>query len=410
MTMKAALTSHYALLFVLHASPPPVQSFSSVKFASIRFAQHHFTTRHYHSSVVWRHCNNYNHHQRSVALMSTSTSSTATESKILGGDYAGLSATFSSKTGELVPVPEHLVPESMIEWGEIPSSFETLTSEDWVANGNDDSAEEFGRTTITVLPEVGCGIDNLEVMKKSEQFGNDVSRLVSWQQGLEQEVAAIDRISSQTLDMETIFQVSSDTSEEGNEQITRRIRLSLSIDMPKQAGAEPTLSKLMLKVERQSSSESTQGTAWSGPSYNSGGLDARSVMNAIGKDIVYGDVFAVKKIKVGGDIWDLDADGGAKDDVLDVLEGSWRKTMISPESDGAIDVGRAKGDFGGDSGASLRLPQNILVTYDSSSIEISHLVTIVGDGKMRFNRRVISRSIGANGLGDISYWLEEKVS
>ena len=36
------------------------------------------------------------------------------------GDWAGHLASFSCKTGKLVPVPEHLVPESMIEWGAVP--------------------------------------------------------------------------------------------------------------------------------------------------------------------------------------------------------------------------------------------------------------------------------------------------
>ena len=111
-------------------------------------------------------------------MMSTSTSSsqsvisTSQKNNIVGGDYAGLLATFSSKTGELISVPEHLVPASMLEWGDIPSSLEILTSEDWLSSSNDDcnDAKEMERTTITVLPEVGCGIDNLEVIKKIEKF------------------------------------------------------------------------------------------------------------------------------------------------------------------------------------------------------------------------------------------------
>ena len=40
---------------------------------------------------------------------------------VLGGDWAGLSATFDPASGALVPVPEHLVPASMVEWGDVPS-------------------------------------------------------------------------------------------------------------------------------------------------------------------------------------------------------------------------------------------------------------------------------------------------
>ena len=114
-----------------------------------------------------------------MRIMTTSTSSSQSmistskkNTNIVGGDYAGLLATFSSKTGELISVPEHLVPASMLEWGDIPSSLEILTSEDWLSSSNDDcnDAKEMERTTITVLPEVGCGIDNLEVIKKIEKL------------------------------------------------------------------------------------------------------------------------------------------------------------------------------------------------------------------------------------------------
>ena len=49
--------------------------------------------------------------------------------------------------GELVPVPERLVPPSMVEWGAIPPCLETLTSEDyWIAvvvgDENDDDEND----------------------------------------------------------------------------------------------------------------------------------------------------------------------------------------------------------------------------------------------------------------------------
>jgi len=292
---------------------------------------------------------------------------------VLGGDFAGYSATFSPKPSsssssgggiaKLVPVPEHLVPESMIEWGDIPSSLETLASEDWIIAAENDNDEDDGehtntpspsvkqdleRTTITVLPEVGCGIDNLEVTKRSERYAGEESRFRGWDhpQHLEREVVVVDSQNSQLhrLDTETIFQIDSsvendnDDNEDGDDGTTAspvRIRVSLSVDMPKDdgaKGAEPSLSKLItLRVERQSSPQSTGGTAWSGPKSNSGGLDARSVMNTIGRDIVYGDVFAVKKVKRGdGDPWNLsssvDEEKGGEGNVS--LEGKWARTVI----------------------------------------------------------------------------------
>ena len=357
--------------------------------------------------------------------MSTTSSSqsTKTTANILGGDYAGLSATFSSKTGQLVPVPEHLVPESMLEWGDIPSYFEVLNSEDWTTSNNEDE-EELQRTTITVMPEVGCGIDNLEVTKKTEHYAKDVTSFESWAQAEypEREVTAINR-NGQSVDMETIFKVDSESNDEEDEKSksTRRIRVSLSLDMPTQPEAEPVLSKLItIHVEKKSSTESTKGTAWSGPSSNSGGLDARTVMNTIGKGIVYGDVFAVKKIKGGGDQWDLiPSDTEEKDvasSVLNVLEGSWTKC------DDAVEVHRTIGDFGGSaskeneaSDVTLRLPQNILVRYgkgisgnnDMWAIEVSHIGTVARDNKTYLQHRIVSRALGSDLMPSCS--LEEKV-
>mmetsp|Transcript_20879 Transcript_20879/g.38311 ORF Transcript_20879/g.38311 Transcript_20879/m.38311 type:complete len:439 (-) Transcript_20879:71-1387(-) len=437
MTMRSSFTPPVILFHLfLHASPPSAlsfQSISSVKSFPIK-SIHLAARRNTHSSlIVWH--QRHRHRQRlpflptTAVMMSTSTSqSNIFSSSILGGDYAGLSATFSPKSGELVPVPEHLVPESMIEWGQIPSSLETLSSEDWIGGGDTDSMKELERTTISVLPEVGCGIDNLEVTKQCERFGQDVSRLESWQhQQPEREVVAVDR-RSQKLDMETIFQIDSVVDEDGK-TCPRRIRVSLSIDIPKET-EDPALSKLIsLQVERQSSPQSTQGMAWSGPSSNSGGLDARSVMNTIGKDIVYGDVF---QIKGGGDPWDLVSGTEEKDEEVTILDKQWMQDMISPDNDNdnVGEVQRREGGLNGDENSSIvtiRLPQNIMVRYgygvsdktNTWAIEVSHFNTIVVDGKTRLQRRISLRSLGIfepvendicndSSLGDISYWIEER--
>ena len=50
--------------------------------------------------------------------MTASSSNTWTGPPILiGGDFCGLSATFDLD-GKLIPVPENLVPESLLEWGQ----------------------------------------------------------------------------------------------------------------------------------------------------------------------------------------------------------------------------------------------------------------------------------------------------
>jgi hypothetical protein len=58
-------------------------------------------------------------------------------------------------------------------------------------------------------------------------------------------------------------------------------------------------------------------------------------MNTIGKDIVYGDVFSVKRIKCRGDPWDLGIDTiQEKDGAEKILDGNWKqKTENLPSKD-----------------------------------------------------------------------------
>jgi len=319
----------------------------------------------------------------------------------------------------------------MLEWGEIPSSLETLTSEDITLNDENVTLE---RTTITVLPEVGCGIDNLEVTKKSTKFEATNTRSYNWHQNThpEREVVALDCIRGQSsFDIETTFQVDSEINEKDDEMSsrTRRIRLSLSLDVSKQ---KPVISKLInLQVERQVSTTSSQGTAWTGPKYNSGGLDMGTVVRNIGNDIMKSDVFAVKRIKGGGNAWDIL--GGKDTSIEDTLEGLW----IQTKDDNVVEVQRTKGYFVGETKPSsdtlppslvlLRLPQNILVRYGRSvvptddnndwGIEVSHFTSTYKDDKTYLQRQVVSRSISkkevleegsSDSLGNVSYWIEEK--
>ena len=82
-------------------------------------------------------------------------------SNLYGGDFAGLSASFSPQDGTLIKVPEHLVPKALLEWGKAPSCFEVLVSEEFSDNN-------LKRQTVQILPAVGCGVDNLETFKKEE--------------------------------------------------------------------------------------------------------------------------------------------------------------------------------------------------------------------------------------------------
>ena len=305
-----------------------------------------------------------------------------------GGDYAGLSSTFSSKTGELIPVPEHLVPESMIEWGEIPNYLEVLVSEDVSPEKNG----KMERTTITVLPEVGCGIDNLETTKKVEVCSE--SRYVVFNGEKGRDVFVLDRqvgpttSPDQLLHVETIFQVSPETvsdddtnaskddTEPKEQTFPRRIRVSFTVDPTSKKIIKDTIT---INIERLYSTTSTKGTRWSGPEHNAGGLDARSVMNTIGRDIVYGDVFGVKRVKSGEDVWTLEMD--------DEMETSLLKRKDADDY--------------------IQLPQNLLIhfhkkqTTQSWDIELSHFDMV--DSKLY--RRSILRSFDGSdgGFGSVQY-------
>ena len=188
---------------------------------------------------------------------------------------------------------------------------------------------------------------------------------------------------------------------------------------------EWTISDLVdLHVERRTSRTSTGGTAWTGQSCNAGGLDSRAVMDAIGRDIAYGDAFSVRRSNVARRGRREDGGGGdtVDGDVID--DDPW--TLSCP--DGFVP------DDTIPSVVSLRLPQNLMIRYgrgigdargddaDPWSIEISHHDEIGGDcdGKSpRLRRRVVLRSFDeaslrwtAGGMtrddmGDIRYWVED---
>ena len=424
---------------------------------------------------------------------------------IIGGDYAGLNATFSSDTGELVPIPHHLVPRSMIEWGDIPNSFDTLVSEDLYSSctDNDDDNERKGgilslsRTILTVMPEVGCGIDNLEITKKVDNItSTSICRLKTWkvmtndipnEQRQQREMTTIDRVCDDretVLELETIFQLDDNSPQknDGDGQVEeddsisslgpRRVRVSLSLTFPKEKEEEKKeqhcdndvkISKLIdLHIERRISStvQSTKGTIWTGPAYNSGGLDARTVYRAIGNEIKNGDVFAVKKGRTKR--------GGNGDDKFypwtvptgHRLGGIWNQTILSPphlpssvfggDTTTRVEVLRSEDEFMfGKSSTTpsivtLRLPQNIMIRCGNGislpvnntrtkperhttcgwTIEISHISTIIREGKSYLHRTAALRSFNntttrrkqqlmkdeeeRNVLGDIICWVEEK--
>uniref|UniRef100_A0A7S2XMT8 Uncharacterized protein n=1 Tax=Attheya septentrionalis TaxID=420275 RepID=A0A7S2XMT8_9STRA len=189
-----------------------------------------------------------------------------------GGDFAGMYATFSPLTGELVRVPENLVPESMIEWGQVPASLEVLLSEDFV--GDDEQLE---RKTDQVLPAVGCGVDNLDMMRVTEMIQTSSMNV------FEDQTAALEHnlsplTNAPRIHTETTFSLPlALVPEEDDKKYAQRVRVTFDI--------QPTLKKLSspvgVTVERQTSSTSSKGSIGVG-----GGLHGSTVMSLVGSDAI----------------------------------------------------------------------------------------------------------------------------
>ena len=369
------------------------------------------TQRSFSASRAFR--SNHNYRPLSMSAGCFQPMSKILTSPILGGDFAGLTAKFSSESGKIIPVPDHLVPESMLEWGDVPSYLETLASEHEIDVGME-------RVFITVLPEVGCGIDNLEATTQVQSLKLDETRMEIHGSG---KLATVDTLkSTDRIELETIFQIYAGRTLDGDEGIispSRRIRISITADLKRMNLS----SDISMQVERRLSEKSTSGTRWTGPAYNSGGLDAGKVVNDIGKEIVNGDVFGVKKEKQEGDRWDVFPD----------LAGKWIQSHL-PALSGPTsqkEVHRTCSDFGINSDvsaefAAIRLPQNILVRYGKNlyipghdtdkhwSVEISRIDSYRGN----LHRLAVCRSFDlenilietTNSTHTTYCWVEDKLN
>lgn len=230
-------------------------------------------------------------------------------SSIFGGDYAGQSATFSNLDGSLIRVPERYVPESLIEWGQIPGCLEVIVSEDLkMTNEEEQEGEEtLTRTAVTVLPEVGCGIDNLETMKKKEEIALGGYKAF-----------AMDRYQIATC-------LIPNTTTTKKHRVVECIFLFRDNDHDKKATTYRTRIRIFLKdghgnefhpsmpmeviQERKTSEKSTTGRIADG-----GGLDARTVMQLVGKDKI-NQPFCEEKVPTSPGI------------IASMMNGTWQKTV-----------------------------------------------------------------------------------
>jgi hypothetical protein len=201
-------------------------------------------------------------HQRDFDLLIQAATSTS-NGCALGGDFAGVAATFDPGDGSFIPIPVHLVPKALIEWGQGPKCLEVLVSEE--LNG-----ESMARSTITVLPDTGCSIDNLETIKVED----DVDLSSQW--GEDTNVVGLQyQTSDDEIRLETIFGM-----DDGH-------RMRVAIDLVPSQSVFAIQSPMVLALERRTNSIGTGGTIADG-----GGLDGRTVFMLLGEKLQKEKTFA----------------------------------------------------------------------------------------------------------------------
>lgn len=207
------------------------------------------------------------HQCRSFAASTTSSLQATTN--LYGGDFAGLSASFSATDGTLIPVPELYVPKALLEWEAGPSAWEVVVSETLV----EADAPLLERQTVQILPEVGCGVDNLETKKMEESLALTSLRFSDDDSIVSFDVMEPDQGKTRT---ETTFALDSPDDEDD-----AQYRLRVVMDVLYEADAGFAIqTPITIAMERQVTKESTNGSIGKG-----GGLHGSTISTMIGKSI-----------------------------------------------------------------------------------------------------------------------------
>ena len=124
------------------------------------------------------------------------------------------------------------------------------------------------RTTVSVVPDVGCGVDNLETMKCQDEMDFSNSNISN-----DAVVALEYTLPNKMTRRETTF---------GFQQQEQQQRVRVMVDIKDNQVKSP----ITIVLEQQTSKESTGGTIADG-----GGLDGRTVSRLLG-DLAKGKPFA----------------------------------------------------------------------------------------------------------------------
>ena len=207
---------------------------------------------------------------RSSPICLASADVSLTSSNLYDGDFAGLSATFSSRDGTLIKVPEHLVPDSLLEWGAAPSALEVVVSEITTTTtstttnptGTTAVVNQLTRQILQIMPAVGCAVDNLDTMKKEEILEIQALRMTDDGSTVSFDVPG----SNGNTRTETTFATAD------------KNRLRVVVNVEYKVGTGFALqSPIVVALERQISAESSKGTLADG-----GGLTGSKVTGLMG--------------------------------------------------------------------------------------------------------------------------------
>ena len=198
-----------------------------------------------------------------------------------GGDFAGLSGLVDVEKGQVKKVPDHLLPKVFIEWESWLYSLEVLTSEKMSGNGLE-------RIDMEILPEAGCGVDNLEVLTSKSLISTEEFSGSMWEE-YNTEYSSIlykDKFKNMILECSFLH------LDRQLDHFRSRVILTFDPDykfLPKKP--------IKFIYERQTSLKSTHGEIAKG-----GGLDARTVTNLIGPDIRSDQLFEDPSSFIDADI------------------------------------------------------------------------------------------------------------
>lgn len=201
----------------------------------------------------------------------------STRRNLFGGDFCGLQAKFDAN-GAPQEVPSYLIPASLREWGQEPSCLEIILSEDVMDRRN----RQWARQTLTIMPETGCAIDNLQTTKKIEEYQmNDITELQVETLSIRSLVHAI---GNEQAFMETTF----------GQDDEHRTRISCTVNPQERS----IIGSITVTLEHLFDSESSQGTR-----ANGGGLDGQSVSCWLGERLRKKHNFALDQVHKSREGW-----------------------------------------------------------------------------------------------------------